>query len=586
MRLRARLPLALLSVALILSGVLVYKAYSAARSQRATAERTLKDYAAFATWAYAEHARRQILTALISTFVRHVSRVDPNLPPDKQPKPGELAESAREIDAWCHCLHDVHFFFRYDWRDNTLVVDGVPPSDAVRRWVRDTVVAQGRTMETPRGILPLAWGSSGTEPLHRLGVILTNDSYMLVVDRVDGSARLLGYVLSRDLFGKPVVTYGFESDAAPFVAPLLGRIIDRETLLPPSLIPKMPIDSVLAVTVADPVGDVVYRSSARIPAAYAAGERLDDRFGRLTVRVALSPAIADQLLVGGLPRSQLPMLLVLFALTAGLVVVAALQIRRQQELARMRTEFVSGVSHELRTPLTQIRLFAELLERDILSNPEERRRSARVIDQEARRLTYLVENILSFAKSEHGAMHLRREPLDVAREVRDVVDTFAPLTNARRAKVEVEVTPGLVAHADRSALRQMLLNLLDNALKYGPPGQTVTVRGEPMPSGGGVRLMVDDRGPGVEVQSRERIFEPYYRLDRDARSEVGGSGIGLAVVNELVERHGGKASVDTAPEGGARFIIELPNEYSPDARPSGVGRQSSERPMAERSTDI
>jgi signal transduction histidine kinase len=265
--------------------------------------------------------------------------------------------------------------------------------------------------------------------------------------------------------------------------------------------------------------------------------------------------MAEQLVVGGLPRSRMPMLLALFILTSGLLIVALLNLRRQQELARLRTDFVSSVSHELRTPLAQIRLFAELLSLGKLRSDDERRRSARIIDQEARRLTYLVDNVLNFARAERRANRLRLEETDISREIRDVLDTFAPLTRAKDVTLHAELSEDLVADVDRAGLHQILLNLLDNAVKYGPAGQTITVRTRAV----GDRLLIEviDEGAGIPPEERERIWEPYHRLERDSKS-VAGSGIGLAVVRELVELHGGRAWVEDARPRGARFIVALP----------------------------
>lgn len=169
------------------------------------------------------------------------------------------------------------------------------------------------------------------------------------------------------------------------------------------------------------------------------------------------------------------MLALLFALTAGLVVAALIQLRRQQQLAQLRVDFVSGVSHELRTPLAQIRLFAELLRNGQLRSDQERERSFSIIDEEAQRLTYLVENVLAFARSEHGRNTVVAEPLAMDVEMESAIDAFAPLARVRRARVRGTIEPGLVARVDPRALRQVVLNLLDNGVKYGPLGQTVNV---------------------------------------------------------------------------------------------------------------
>jgi len=222
----------------------------------------------------------------------------------------------------------------------------------------------------------------------------------------------------------------------------------------------------------------------------------------------------------------------------------------------MRTEFVSGVSHELRTPLAQIRWFAELLHMGKLRSEDERLRSAGIIDQEARRLTYLVENVLNFSRAEKGTNRVSLSPSDFDHEIRDVLELFAPLARARQMSLDARLDAGAVVHLDRDALRQILLNLLDNAVKYGPAGQTIVVGSEV--SAERARVWVEDQGPGIPHDERVRVWEPYVRLKRDVESSTGGSGIGLSVVRELVAMHGGRARAESGPGGGARVVIEFP----------------------------
>jgi signal transduction histidine kinase len=222
----------------------------------------------------------------------------------------------------------------------------------------------------------------------------------------------------------------------------------------------------------------------------------------------------------------------------------------------LRTEFVSGVSHELRTPLAQIRWFAELLHMGKLRSEDERARSAGIIDQEARRLTDLVENVLNFSRGEKGTNRISPSPADLDHEIREALELFAPLARARKMTVAETLEANGVVSLDRDALRQMLLNLLDNAVKYGPAGQTITVGSEL--AGDRARIWVEDQGPGIPHDDRHRVWEPYVRLNREGESATGGSGIGLAVVRELVTLHGGRTRVEGAPGGGARVVIELP----------------------------
>jgi signal transduction histidine kinase len=237
-----------------------------------------------------------------------------------------------------------------------------------------------------------------------------------------------------------------------------------------------------------------------------------------------------------------------------LIAIAFVQFRRERELVRLRADFISGVSHELRTPLAQIRMFGETLLLNRVRSPEERHRSLAIIVQESQRLSQLIENVLQFARVDRGTARLtpNLERLDVL--VHDIVDSFQPLARSKRSAIERHIAEGLVAPVDAGALRQIVLNLLDNAVKYGPPGQTiaVTCRCE----GETAAITVEDDGPGVSEADALRIWDPFYRVADDAGA-AGGSGIGLAIVKQLVEMHGGRVRVDRASRG-ARFIVELP----------------------------
>jgi signal transduction histidine kinase len=159
------------------------------------------------------------------------------------------------------------------------------------------------------------------------------------------------------------------------------------------------------------------------------------------------------------------------------------------------------------------------------------------------------------------------------REIEAAVDAFAPLARVRRAKIKANVERGLVARVDPRALRQIVLNLLDNAVKYGPLGQTVTV--SLSGTDATVQVAVEDKGPGVPRSEREHIWEPYYRVARESDASVGGSGIGLAIVRELVVMHGGRTWVEDAKDGGARFVVEFPRDSHPGSMITTPPRQAA-----------
>ena len=557
---RPTLLVALLALALVMTGALAYQAATSERSQRLAAQRALHDYASFAMWQLNQQATQELLSSMITTFIVPLTHVNENSP-ETWPTPGDFMAASKTPYVPAPYLKDVRFYFRFDWRDSTISIAGQQPSGAVLQWVRDTVASYPRRFEVPE-VRTQAFGSSERNPAKRLGIVITNDSYVASVDSIDGRIRIVCYVVSRGTDGRPLVTYGFETDASSFVTPVFKQVLERTPLLPPSLLRGVSRDSIVAVTAAAPRGGTVFRSaSGDFPSAVSVTDSLDERFGKMRLGVSLRSDIAPRLVVGGLPRSRLPMLGVIFALTVGLMVAALLQLRRQQQLAQLRVDFVSGVSHELRTPLAQIRLFAELLRNGQLRSEQERERSIGIIDEEAQRLTYLVENVLAFSRAEHGRGVVTVEPVAMDREIESAVDAFAPLARVRRAKIKTTIERGLVARVDPRALRQIVLNLLDNAVKYGPLGQTVLVTLNATQNT--VLVAVEDRGPGVPRSEREQIWEPYYRLTRETDAAVGGSGIGLSIVRELVHMHGGRAWVEDAPGGGARFVVEFPRDFDP-----------------------
>ena len=241
-------------------------------------------------------------------------------------------------------------------------------------------------------------------------------------------------------------------------------------------------------------------------------------------------------------------------------------LHREQEMTRVRADFLAGASHELRTPLANIRLFAELLRKGSLRKGDDAERAVRIIEKEASRLSILVDNILSYVRLRRPTTApvapIHPVPTDIARHVGQVAAEFTILAAERGMRVEAAVDGEPLALVDSQALRQVLLNYLDNAMKYGRSGQTVRVGAQA--AGDRVRVWVDDEGAGVPASEREKVWTVFHRGEAAERSGIPGSGIGLAVVRDLVTRHGGCVAVETAPGGGARFIAEFPRAEHPE----------------------
>jgi signal transduction histidine kinase len=297
-------------------------------------------------------------------------------------------------------------------------------------------------------------------------------------------------------------------------------------------------------------------------AVATAREPLGPTGGGLVAEVRLRPAAYAALVPSHGRGGAVVLLSALLAAGVCATVLAAVGVRRVERLAELRADFVANVSHELRTPLGQIALSAETLRLGRERSADERARFLGVIAREAERLRALVERVLAFSALERGAPRLAPEPTELGALAREVAGAFALHAPAGVAIVVV-ADDAVWAEVDRDALRQVLGNLLDNALKHGPERQTVTVavRGAAAERGAPHALVtVDDEGHGVAARDRRRIFEPYARLDRARREAVAGSGLGRAVVDRLGRAHGGRVRVEDAPPpaGGARFVVELP----------------------------
>jgi signal transduction histidine kinase len=535
-----------------------YQAFDAASSHRRTAEAVLRDYALISATELADYASDNVEDVLDEIFDNvsddleditdaYEQREQPTfrrrrpaeLPPAELPPTEnvrrDIAQSMREEGCSDECRG-----FR-----NPLAVFRLNQATLEAEFLPDTL-----SSATRQAIVDLARGWS---------VELDDSEVGLVTSDAGGPlppSLAIGYMVWGGSAVLPPAVYGL---VVPTSA--LGELFqewyeDRE-LIPDPMNAGQPNDSLLYLTVRTPDGSVVFASSIQYPGELIATQSLDPELGSLVIQAAIRPDVAGRLIIGGLPQSRLPLLMALLVLTLGVGFAALLQLRREQKFQKLREDFVSGVSHELRTPLAQIRMFAELQEAGKLKSDDDRRRAVAVINRESRRLSHLVENILQFSKLKRT--HEQRLPkvrLDLAEALEDGLDAVTPLLEDRGMRLQVNTPSGLQVVANRDAITRIVVNLLDNAVKYGRQGQTVQVSVERV--NGSARLSVSDQGPGVPEAERGGIWKPYRRLERDVKAQLPGTGIGLSVVSELAAQHEGRAWVDDAEGGGARFVVELP----------------------------
>jgi signal transduction histidine kinase len=305
--------------------------------------------------------------------------------------------------------------------------------------------------------------------------------------------------------------------------------------------------------------------SLRRPAVEAVGRPIADLLGDWQSLQSRIP-VASEPPVGGASRAQtLPVevqgeerwLSISAVRFPGGTVYAFRDVTDERAVEQMKTDFVSTVSHELRTPLAAIYGAAMTLRRrDVAVDEGQRDRLLEVVSSEADRLARIVNDILWASRLESGRMSIAIERCDaaaIAAEVIDVLRSRAP------AGIEVEVSksrglPPVAADPDK--LRQILTNLVDNAIKYSPDGGRVEV--EIGRSGGRVRFRVTDHGLGIPPAEQDRIFEKFFRLDPNLTRGVGGTGLGLYISRELVTRMNGRIWVDSDGKSGSSFFLELP----------------------------
>ncbi len=246
---------------------------------------------------------------------------------------------------------------------------------------------------------------------------------------------------------------------------------------------------------------------------------------------------------------------------AGLGLASAWRaFQRQVRLAEMTSNFVSSVSHELRAPLASVRLMAESLDQDRVDESEKQKSYFRLIVQECRRLTSLVENVLDFSRIRQGRKNYEPEPVDAVALVRQTVQLMTPAAEEQQISLRLSESeardPGPQPCWDGQAVQQALINLIDNAIKHSPPLATVEVGCNAAEKK--FCISVADRGSGIPQEEQARIFEPFYRRGSELRRETKGIGIGLSIVKHIADAHGGRVIVDSKPGEGSRFTLELP----------------------------
>ncbi|MBN1688697.1 MAG: HAMP domain-containing protein [Candidatus Omnitrophica bacterium] len=239
--------------------------------------------------------------------------------------------------------------------------------------------------------------------------------------------------------------------------------------------------------------------------------------------------------------------------TGILVLYDMTQIRR---LEKVRSEFLANVSHELKTPLTSIKGFVETLLGGALKDPERAGSFLQMMKEDSDRLTRLIEDLLELSSIESKEEPLQAGRVELKKEVDRIVKGFEQACAEKKIKVENRVAEGISFSADPDKIRQVLVNLLDNAVKFNRENGSVMV--DAILRDNFMEVRIEDTGIGIPESSRERIFERFYRVDKARSRALGGTGLGLSIVKHIIEAHGGTVSCQSREGKGSTFILRLP----------------------------
>jgi signal transduction histidine kinase len=498
-----------------------------AREQRNAEQRTLNAYAHFASYIF---GTRIYLQARERTVLQAFLKLGPDDPWTGPLPPVTVIPAIPDTGEACaHSKSFEIYRFKLDLASRKLDIVGGTPSSEAMRLIRDSI--------------PLLAVTPGVSTWHF--------GYLFLQSQ--GFPEAIAYTPVRDSTGRVLAVYGYRSCYGTYDVWDYMLIHRVARIVPPFLTGDLPTDSILSLRVTDAHGRVLYAAPTRSVPVSATGVEHIPQISDITVTVGLRPRVARQLVLSGVPRSWLPDSFLVLVGSIVLAIATLAMLWREFKLVESREMFLANVSHELRTPLQHILLFVQILRLKRTRSDAEHDKAVEVIETETQRLIRLADNVLGLVRNAQPRFSLC--PVDVTTVAARAAELCILLADARSMKIEIDSpAASVIAYTDPEALKQVLVNLLDNAVKYGPNGQTISIG---VRDASEVQIWVQDSGPGIPLKDRERVWQAFVRLDTPGDATAG-TGIGLTIARELVEQMKGRTEIHETAGGGARISVFLP----------------------------
>lgn len=501
-------------------------AIQSAQRQREAAQRTLDAYAHFASYLY---ETRIYLRARERTVLQAFVKLGPDDPWTGPLPPPTIIPAVPDTGEACARSPEWKIYrFRMDLPSRALTVVGGTPIPAAMKLIRDSIPK----LAVSPAIAEWHFG-------------------YLFVDSPD-FPEAIAFTPVRDATGRVLAVYGYRSCYATYDVWDYAMIHRIARIVPPFLTEGLPTDSILRVVVTDSHGRTLYAAPSRSVPVRAVGRDTVPQLSGLVITVGLRPSVAKRLVLGGVPGSRLPASFLLLIGSIVLAIATLAMLRREFRLVESRELFLANISHELRTPLQHILLFIQILRLKRARNEEEHDKAVEIIETETQRLIRMTDNVLAAVRTTRP--HVAVGPVDVSDVVARSAELCEQLAAARSMTIEIDAVPAIAA-GDAGALKQVLVNLIDNAVKYGPNGQTVRigVRAEPQD----IQIWVEDSGPGIPTRDHERVWQAFVRLS-SPEDATAGTGIGLTIARDLVLQMHGRVEIQHGADSGARVSVFLP----------------------------